>query len=179
MARGVATERWLFGAAYAGIVACLILINLMPLKIIPGRLPGPDLMLCVTLAWVLRRPQFVPLPVVAGLFLLADMFFMRPLGLWAAIVVVAVELLRAREPAIRDQTFPVEWGLVAGVMLIMTAANRMIQTVFLVDQVSLGLEFSQVIMTVLAYPAVVLVTRFVFGVTKMRPDDTEAQGRLR
>lgn len=179
MARGVATERWLFGLAYAGLLACLILVNLMPLKIVPGRLPGPDLMVCLTLAWVLRRPQFVPLPVVAGLFLLADMFFMRPLGLWAAIVVVAVETLRVREPAIRDQTFPVEWGLVAGMVLAMTAANRLVQTVFLVDQVSLALEFSQAIVTILAYPLVVLVTRFVFGITKMRPDDTEAQGRLR
>lgn len=179
MARGAAAERWVFGLAYSGVVALLILGNLLPLKIVPGRLPGPDLMICFTLAWVLRRPQYVPLPVVALLFLLADMFFMRPLGLWAAIVVVTVEILRLREPAMREQTFPLEWGVVAGVLLTMIAANRLIQTVFLVDQVSLGLEFTQFIVTVLCYPIVVLLTWFVFGVTKMRPDQTDAMGRPR
>lgn len=177
--RGATAERWLFGLGYAAIIASLILVNLLPLAIIPGRFPGPDLMVCVTFAWVLRRPHFVPTPVVAVLFLVADMAFMRPIGLWAAIVVMAVEFLRSREPGTRERPFPVEWGIVAAVLLTMTLAYRSIQAVFLVDQVALGLEFSQFIITVLCYPAVVLITRVIFGVTKMTPNQTDAQGRPR
>ena len=43
-------------AAYIGIGLAVLFFQLMPLN--PGQpgLPGPDLILCVTFAWVLRRP---------------------------------------------------------------------------------------------------------------------------
>ncbi|MEL7116204.1 MAG: rod shape-determining protein MreD, partial [Pseudomonadota bacterium] len=103
-------ERWRFGATYAALVFGLMLIHLVPLSVGPGRIPGPDLLICITLAWVLRRPHYVPVLLVAALFLMADILFMRPLGLYAALVVLAVEFLRARAGQTREQTFPAEWA---------------------------------------------------------------------
>jgi rod shape-determining protein MreD len=49
--------------------------------------------------------------------LLADLLFLRPPGLWAAIVVLGHEFLRNREQGLRDMPFFVEWGLVASLLL--------------------------------------------------------------
>lgn len=176
--RTVTAERWLYGGAYAGLCLALILAHLLPLSIIPGRIPGPDLMICLTLAWVLRRPYCVPTFLVAVMFLFADMLLMRPLGLWAAIVVIAVEYLRARTHQTREQTFLTEWLMIAILLLVMTLANRIALAIFVVQQPSWGLVMAQSLATILVYPAVVFVSQWIFGVTKMSAAEAEAQGRM-
>jgi len=133
-------------------------------------------MLCLTLAWVLRRPHYVPAPIVAGLFLMADMLFLRPLGLWAALVLVAVEYFRARAHNTREQTFLTEWFMVAAVLLIITLVNRLTLAVFFVEQPSLGLTLVQFLATLLAYPLVVFASSVFFGITKMSASEAEGQG---
>ncbi|MFD2439676.1 hypothetical protein ACFSS8_05565 [Paracoccus kondratievae] len=53
--------------------------RLLPLS--PGSIgwPGPDLALCLTVFWVLRRPEQVPVLTIAALFLIEDILLMRPL----------------------------------------------------------------------------------------------------
>ncbi len=177
--RSQRANRWLFGAAYFGLMTGLILMRVSPIEIWPARLPGPELMACVTFAWVLRRPQYVPVLLVAAAFLLADMLFYRPPGLWTALMVLGVEFLRAREHGQREQPFPVEWALVAGTLLAMVVADRLVQLVFLVEPPALGLVLLQYLVTVMSYPLVVMVVRSGFGVAKMTPGETDAKGRPR
>ena len=56
--------------------------------------PAPDLMLALTLAWVVRRPDLLPAPLIAAYFFVEDILMMRPPGLWALIVLGATEFLR-------------------------------------------------------------------------------------
>ena len=177
--RDFTTQRWMYGSFYGVLITLLILLHLVPLSVAPGRIPGPDLLSCLTFAWVLRRPHYVPTFLVAVMFLMADMLFMRPIGLWAALVVLAVEFLRIREANQREQTFLTEWAVVVGVLLAMTIVYRLILTVLFVQQVSLGLSLVQLIATAACYPLVVLVSHLVLGVTKMTPNQAEAQGRQR
>ncbi|MCG6904677.1 MAG: rod shape-determining protein MreD [Rhodobacter sp.] len=172
-------NRWLYGSAYLALMVALMLFYLLPTQLGPRGLPGPDLLLCVTILWLLRRPHYVPTLLVAAVFLLADMLFLRPPGLWAALVVLAVEFLRARETSSREQPFLVEWAIVAGVMLAITLAYRLILALFLIDQGGLNLALMQLFVTILAYPVVVLVSRFLFGVARMTPGETDARGRPR
>ena len=175
----ITANRWVYALAYFAVMALLTLLYIMPINLWPGIIPGPDLLICVTFAWMLRRPHYVPTLLVAAVFLVADMLFMRPMGLWTALVVMAVEFLRVREASLREQGFAVEWAMVAAVMLAITVANRVILTVFLVVQTGIGLMILQLLVTILSYPLVVLLSRFAFSVGKMTPGDTDARGRPR
>lgn len=176
MAEGIAARRWGYRALYLGLCFLIVFVRLLPLDAGPGGLPGPDLILCLTFAWVLRRPGYVPLPLVALVLLGTDVLFMRPLGLWAGIGVVAYEVLRQREATSRDLSFPLEWAMVAGVVVSMTVANALILAVFAASQPALGLTLLQMIMTVLAYPLVVLFTSSVLGVRKSAPGEVDRLG---
>src|SRR5690606_8936180 len=111
---------------------------LLPLS--PGSItwPGPDLMLAVTLVWVLRRPEQLPVLLIAAVFFIEDMLMMRPPGLWTALVIVATEAARHREHRWRELPFMVEWLRVALLIALIVLANRFTMAVFFVQLPSLG-----------------------------------------
>jgi len=41
-------------------------VRILPLSTEPGSVPGPDVVLCLTFAWVLRRPEYVPALLIAA-----------------------------------------------------------------------------------------------------------------
>ena len=67
----------------------------------PGRLPGPDIILLIALSWIVMRPDYVPVLLLAVVFLLTDLLLMRPPGLWTALAVLAGEFLRNRQLQLR------------------------------------------------------------------------------
>ena len=167
---------WIMRSLYVFVCMVLIFIQLLPLDTVPKVWAAPELILAVTFAWVLRRPEFVPPFLIALLFLLADLLLQRPPGLWAALVLLGSETLRSRAPGLRDLTFPVEWLTVATTLVIMTLGYRLILGLTVVDQAPLGLSLIQLVMTLLAYPIVVFVTQAIFGVRKLAPGDVDAMG---
>ena len=66
--------------------------------------------------------------------LLADFLFQRPPGLWAALVVLAAEALKARAVGLRDLPFPVEWVSVGTTLVGITLAYRLVLAVLLEPQ---------------------------------------------
>lgn len=175
--RSASRERWIMALVFTGLMVTLILFHLVPRTVSAGRIPGPDFLVALTLAWVLRRPHYTPTLLIAALFLLADVFFMRPIGLHTALIVLAVEFLRTRGHATREQTFPAEWLMVAGFLLAIALAERILLGIFVVAQPAFGLVIFQVFATALIYPAVVLVSHLVFGITKMSASEAEAEAR--
>ncbi len=146
---------------------------LLPLKVGSGHWPGPDLILSVAFAWVLRRPDYVPVFLFAPVMLIADFIFLRPPGLWTLLSVLAFEFLRRREPTSRDMPFAVEWMMVAGVMLSMGVLYRLTLVIFMVDQTSLGLALMGQLSTLLSYPFVVIFSHYVLGITKISPAEAD------
>ena len=179
MAEMTATNRWTMRMVFVAIVALISFMQLLPLNPGPGRFPGPDLLLLVAIAWVQRRPEYVPVWLIALIFFIADWVFMRPPGLWAGIVVVATETLRAQAPQLRDQSIFIEWLTVAGMVTAMFLAYAMILGIFLVDQPALGATLIRLIMTILAYPLAIALSARAFGVRKMVGGETEQFGRVR
>src|SRR5687768_7384614 len=98
---------------FCAAMAVLLFLRLLPLSAGTARLPGPDLGLCLALAWVLRRPDQLAAPVIALVFTLQDIILFQPLGLWPAIVLIGTEAARLREARWRDGPFMVEWLRVA------------------------------------------------------------------
>ena len=170
---------WLMRAVYVGLSAAIVFWHLLPISTVPPSWAGPNLFLALTFAFAARRPDYVPILLVAALALGMDLLLQRPPGLWAAITVLGVETLRNRAPGLRDLTFLSEWAAVSSTLVIMTLTYRIILTLFVVDQAPLGLSFMQVGATLLVYPLVVLVAHAVLGVRKRAPGDLEpARGRI-
>jgi len=169
-------HKWLYRGLLVALTVLDIFIRVLPLGEGRGTFPGPELLLCVVFAWVLRRPAYAPALLIAAIFLTTDMLFQNPPGLWPGLVVLGAEFLRVREPLSRDLPFAIEWGMVAGVMVIMLLAERMILGVFMVEQASFGLSALQLVMTVAIYPMVVFLSTFALGVHKLQPGEADAMG---
>lgn len=162
----------------------LIFLHLLPLEMArPSPLSSPslldriwtapDLHLAITLAWVLRRPEYVPPLLIAGTFLMSDLLLQRPPGLWAALALLGSEALRRRAPALRDLTFPMEWLNVTMTLVAMFLGYRIILGVMMVEAGPLSPTVVQALTTIAVYPVVVVLSQLLIGVRKLAPGDID------
>lgn len=142
----------------------------------PVRWVSPDLLILLALAWVTRRPSFAPALAIGVVFLLADMLFQRPPGLWTALVLILSEILRGRARAMRTLPFWLEWATVSMGLIVITAIYGFTLSMVLVPQAPLGLTLLQLVLTIVAYPAVVFISYAVFGVSRPAPGEVDALG---
>jgi rod shape-determining protein MreD len=173
------TNRVLFRFVFLAIATVILFIRLLPLQTIPGQWAAPDFLVCIVLAWVLRRPDYVPVLLIAVVVLVVDMVLMRPPGLHAALVILGAEFLRARAASVREMPFALEWASVAAVVLAILIGNRVILLLVLVDRPPPGLSFAQFAATVLAYPVVVAFSRFALGIRNIAPGEADKSGFIR
>lgn len=169
-----ATQRILYRALFAAIAAVLIFAQILPLGLGTGRLPSPDLLILLSAAWALRRPDYVPTLLVAAVLLLSDILFMRPLGLWAALGVLGVEMLRSRGATAAELPFLAEWLLVTAVLAAMTLAESVILAVLMVPRPPLGAVALHLMISAAIYPTVVLATTLICGVRPATPAERDA-----
>ena len=66
---------WTARITYLVLAFVLLVAPLLPINTVPRGYASPDILLAVTAAWAARRPDTLPAPVVAGVFLLADFLF--------------------------------------------------------------------------------------------------------
>lgn len=176
MAEATQAGRWTYRGVFIALAALVVFAKLLPLHPGPGRFPGPDILILMACAWIVRRPDYLPVFLVALVFLIADMLFMRPPGLWAALAVVGLEALRRRSVVLRDSGFLTEWLTVAAIVTGMFLANALILTVFVVDQPGLGLTLIRLITTLLVYPIVVVLAARAVGLRKIAPGEVDRLG---
>lgn len=200
----IARRRFIGRLSFVSLGLLIILIHLIPLETVPPSLGGtslvpidqpraiagteteilldpvrwiaPDFLLLIAFAWVTRRPTFAPVLAIAGLFLLADMLFHRPPGLWAALVLIASEILRGRSKSMRTLPFSLEWATVGAAIVTITAIYQFTLSMVLVTQPALGLTLLQMIVTIAAYPVVVVLSYVAFGVKRPAPGEVDALG---
>lgn len=177
MADGVIRRRTSMWALFAGLSLVWLFLRMLPLSTQPTAVPAPDLVLCLVLAWVLRRPDYMPALLVAAVVLLEDLLIMRPPGLWAALVVIGCEFLRGRQSLMRELSFPAEWAIVAAVATTLMLIERTVLAVTLVPQPALGQVLLQLVVTLAAYPLVVLATHYLLRIRKPATGEVDALGR--
>ncbi|MGD9864712.1 MAG: rod shape-determining protein MreD [Pseudodonghicola sp.] len=176
MADFTASRLWLMRAAFLGLALLIFFFHLIPLDTVPRRWAPPDLLVAFAFAWSLRRPDYAPALSIAAVMLMADLLFQRPPGLMALLVVLGSEYLKNRASALREASFAGEWLAVCLTLLSVTVLNRLVLAILAVQQAQLSLSLFQMVMTMLAYPLVVLVTQSLMGVRKLAPSDAEAMG---
>jgi len=170
-------ETLTYTALYLVLAGLVLFVRILPLEIGWRGWPGPDLILCLTLAWVLRRPDHVPMVVIALVFLVEDLLMMRPPGLWPLIVLGATAFLRGRRPAVREVGLAVEWGVVAGVLAAMVLAQRVVLVIVMVPLPPLDLSLLKLVATVAVYPLAVWLLQGVFQVRKPATGEVDERGR--
>ncbi len=167
---------WWMRGLYLLLALLILFWSLLPLSTLPPTWTGPDLLVALTFAWALRRPEFVPVALIAAVMFLADLLLQRPPGLMAFLVVLGAEQLKNRAVGLRDASFAGEWMAAGLVVIAVFILNRVILTVVMVDQAPLGLTLIQMVATVAIYPVVVLISHLIFGVRRLAPGDDDAVG---
>lgn len=164
---------WSMRAAYVGCALVILVISLMPLDTGSRRFAFPDLLIALSFAWAVRRPDYVPAGLAGLVLLLADFLLLRPPGLWAALVLVGMEVLKVQGRGLRDQTFAIEWLTVATVVATVFVLYRLVAVLFLIPQAPLGLSLMQAAGTVVIYPPVVVGSFLLFGLRKAAPGEVD------
>ena len=167
---------WTMRLAYLALAAVIIFFHLIPLDTVPRKWAPPDLLLAFTFAWVLRRPDYVPALSIAFVMLMADLLFQRPPGLIALLVVLGAEYLRTRVYGQGEAGFVAEWAAVCVIIAAVILLDRLILGLLLVPLPPMAPSLIQMVLTMLAYPLVVLVTQALMGVRKPAPSDSGAIG---
>jgi len=137
-----------------------------------------DFMLAVTLVGVVRKPNYVPVFVIAAIILLTDFLYMRPPGLWAALVVILTEAVRRQHRDFRNMPFLVEWGTIAFGILVITIVNRIVLAIVMAPQAPLALTLIEMVATIVAYPFVLVAAHFIFGVSRAAPGEIGSKGQV-
>lgn len=177
MAKALIGPVWGYRALFVALAVFLILVRMLPLSTVPVTLPGPDLLMCIACAWVLRRPQYVPAVLIAFVFLLEDFLLLRPPGLWALIMLAGTEFLRSRVALMRELGLAAEWAMVSVVMVSMVLAYRLIDAAAFLDEPPLTLVALRLLGSILAYPFVVGLSRLAFGLRKSATGEVDAMGK--
>ncbi len=177
MAERAGSDAWLHRGIFLLIALVLFFLRLLPLGSEAGQWPGPDLLLCVILAWVMRRPDYLPVWLIAAVVLIEDMLLMRPPGLWTGLVVLTAEFLRGRVALTRELSFIVEWLLAGALALGLLMAYRTVFVIAMLPQPGLGFALVQTVGTVICYPLVVGLSLYVLNVHKPAMGEVDARGR--
>lgn len=167
---------WAGRALYLALAAALLTVPLLPLDTLPRTYATPDLLLAVTAAWAARRPDTLPVLLVAGVFLLADLLLQRPPGLLTALVLIFTEWLRRRSARLRRGSFLGEWAAVGGGLAAVALADRLLLAVAMTPQPPLGLTLIQVIFTIATYPLVAGIAQVALGLRRPAQGEVDALG---
>ena len=177
MAEGWISSIWLHRLLFLAVAALLMFVKLLPLQATAGHLPGPDLLLGLILAWTVRRPEYLPVLMIAAVVLLEDMLLLRPPGLWTGLVILGSEFIRSRVALTRELNFGVEWLLVAGLMVAIFVTYRVILAMAFLPQPAFGFALVQILWSVIAYPFVVAVSRYGLDLHKPATGELDNYGR--
>ncbi|WP_299300797.1 hypothetical protein [uncultured Litoreibacter sp.] len=172
----ITTRRFLFRCLLLVLCAVIIFVQMLPLSTVPGGIPGPDLLFCLTAVWIMRRPRWAPVALIVLVHLVADILFLRPIGLWPAITLVGYEYLRRKAGGSTEISPPLELGISVATFAALVATNALLQFIFGIPQPTIGVLLLHVIMTALAYPFVIAFSHYVARVRRAKPTDLDGSG---
>jgi len=146
-------------------------LPLVPMGLAANSIAFPDIMFALFAAWIIRRPMSAPIIGIVGLAVLADAMMMRPLGLWALVLFIGMEVLRVSERAFRDIPFLLEWLYVSTILALMLV----LQNLLLFASFDGIYGFTDVVWhwvrTVAVYPIVVAILHWGLHIRAFKKDN--------
>ena len=95
----------------------LIMLPTLPIRADFNHIFIPDLLLTMTFAWVMQRPDVIGPITITIVFLFADFILQRPPGLWTVIVLFAATFLGMRSARFKEVFFIYEWATVSVIIV--------------------------------------------------------------
>lgn len=169
---------WGNRALFAVVALLVMLTGLIPNETGADHWPGPDILLALTMCWLLRNPAQVPVALIAAVFLLADFLLQRPPGLRTALVVVVTEYVRSRDIKPAEMTLPVEWAVAALAIGVILVGERVFLLVAAVPLVTTGITVIHIMATILAYPLVLWVATALLRLREPTSAENSAWERI-
>lgn len=161
-----ALEAWVYRLIFGLALAALLFAGLVPKPVLPEHIPRPDLAFCLASAWILRRPDYTPVSFVVLYALTAEILYHQPIGLWSALVFAALIFLRRQVDRVRHLPFWFEWLLVSGTIAGAAVIYGGVLVLLFVPASIIHQTALHMLTTMLAYPAAVLVTNWIFRLRK-------------
>ena len=148
-----------------------ILLELAPLNEAAGALPSPDILLCVVIFLVVRRPVGTPGVLVLALGLARDLLGGGPVGLGALVLLAAAETVRALAGPLRRRSRLYEFAMVAALAAATALAQVIVLTMTFAALPPLELLGLRFLMTVGAYLVVFVLFRQVLRIRAERSSE--------
>ncbi|HCQ66093.1 MAG TPA: rod shape-determining protein MreD [Rhodobacteraceae bacterium] len=171
-------HRWAYALLFAAIAALVVFLRILPTGGSAGGWPPPDFIVLAGFAWVVQRPDFVPVLLFAALLVVTELLFLRPPGVASGLAVIGLEAIRARAGLLRERGFLSEWITVGVILALMLLAERILLAVFFVDQPGFALVALGYFVNILAYPAVAALSVWGLRVRRLAPGEHASEVRL-
>lgn len=154
---------WSQRLLYLLISLLFILWLIAPQNPLSQALPTPEFLFCFTLAIILRRPEVLPVILIAIVFLFCDVLFNRPIGLWTAIVIIISEFAKTQYWRYKGSNFVTAWFFISflssvGIFLYMIVLNLL-----LVPQANFWQYLIWALITILIYPIMFCLSFLIVG----------------
>ncbi len=172
----VSPKIWLYRGLYGLLGLLAIAYPILPLQFTPERWPALGLLFALTMAWVVRQPESAPFLLIAALAILADAVLMRPMGLWALLLLMASETVRFSYRSIQGRGLAMEFTVVAGVLLAMVIVQNLLLWISFSQSLEARRMLQFTVLTLLCYPVMVAFLHYIIRVRK--PDHTNRPDRL-
>ena len=153
-------------ALYVGLCMSFLMLQVLPQSFGPEAIPGPDLVLALTMCWAIRRPDLLPSILIGAVLLFADMILNRPPGLFALITLCAAVYLQTRSHDMRQAFFATEFLYCALIIIAVALVYLVLRQVLLLPGQSVLTTLAQTLFTILIYPVVGFVSAQLFGITR-------------
>lgn len=144
---------------------------IIPMGLAANSIGFPDVMFAVFAAWIIRRPMSAPIIGIVFFGVLADALMMRPLGLWALVLFIGLEVLRLSERAFRGIPFVLEWLYVSALFALMLMLQNLLLFVSFDSVYMLSDVIWHWVRTVASYPLVVLILHWFLHIRAYKKDN--------
>ena len=167
---------WAYRVVYVLLGLLAVAYPLLPLQFTPTRFSAPDLLFVLTITWIVRQPESAPFLLVAALALLADAVLMRPMGLWAVLLLIASETVRMSHKTIQERGLLAEFSLIAALLVTMVTLQNAVLWISFSQVLVFAKTVQFVMLTLACTPVMVLFLHYIVRVRK--PDNRDRPDRL-
>lgn len=168
---------WAMRGLFVALSGYILFLQLLPVATSGSGWTAPDLLTCLVFVWVSRRPEYAPVILVAAVVVMADLLLNRPPGLLAALTILVTERFRRRRNKLHMQNVVLEWAYAGAGIAALYFLNRFALAILMTPNAPLLPSFSQLLSTILFFPAVLFLSSAVFGITRVSGAELEAGGQ--
>ena len=166
MAKSTSWQITLNRLLYFMIALIGIFLLLIPVSIFPNNLISPEIIFIVTLALIIRNPDYVPFWLIGIVFLLSDFLLTQPLGLNTFVILFITEFLRQNRLSFIEMLFLSEWLNIALLLLAAGFMRELLLIATLSEHMPTLTIISKVGLSIFIYPILVGLVNIIFRIRK-------------